>query len=41
MEGRQILDIVLIANEMVDEKRRLGEEGVVFKRPMTMWIGFF
>ncbi|KAL6332066.1 hypothetical protein AAG906_020745 [Vitis piasezkii] len=30
-QGRQILDAVLIANEIVDEKRRLGEEGVVFK----------
>ena len=32
MEGRQILDIVLIANEMVDEKRRLGEESVGFQK---------
>ena len=31
VEGRHILDAVLIANEVVDEKRRLGEEGVVFK----------
>ena len=31
MQGRQILDAVLIANEIVDEKRRTGEEGVVFK----------
>ena len=31
VEGRQILDAVLIANEMVDEKRRSGEEGIVFK----------
>ena len=31
VEGRQILDDVLIANEMVDEKRRSGEKGVVFK----------
>ncbi|RVX06252.1 Transposon TX1 uncharacterized 149 kDa protein [Vitis vinifera] len=31
VEGRQILDAVLIANEVVDEKRRSGEEGVVFK----------
>ncbi|RVW68262.1 hypothetical protein CK203_063575 [Vitis vinifera] len=30
-QGRQILDAVLIANEIMDEKRRLGEEGVVFK----------
>ncbi|RVW83280.1 putative mitochondrial protein [Vitis vinifera] len=28
---RQILDAYLIANEIVDEKRRSGEEGVVFK----------
>ncbi|RVX13392.1 Transposon TX1 uncharacterized 149 kDa protein [Vitis vinifera] len=31
VEGRQILDAVLITNEVVDEKRRSGEEGVVFK----------
>ena len=31
VEGRQILDVVLIANELVDEKRRSREEGVVFK----------
>ena len=30
VEGRHILDAVLIANEVVDEKRRSGEEGVVF-----------
>ena len=31
VQGRQILDAVLIANEIVNEKRRLGKEGVVFK----------
>ncbi|RVW46854.1 Transposon TX1 uncharacterized 149 kDa protein [Vitis vinifera] len=31
IEGRHILDAVLIANEVVDEKRRSGEEGIVFK----------
>ena len=31
VEGRHILDAMLIANEVVDEKRRSGEEGVVFK----------
>ncbi|RVW97045.1 Transposon TX1 uncharacterized 149 kDa protein [Vitis vinifera] len=31
VEGRHILDAVLIANEVVDEKRRSGEEGIVFK----------
>ena len=31
VEGRQILDAVLIANEVVEEKKRSGEEGVVFK----------
>ncbi|RVW26534.1 hypothetical protein CK203_103812 [Vitis vinifera] len=31
VQGRQILDAVLIANEILDEKRRSGEEGVVFK----------
>ena len=31
VQGRHILDAVLIANEIVNEKRRLGEEGVVLK----------
>ena len=31
VQGRQILNAVLIANEIVDEKRRSGEEDVVFK----------
>ena len=31
VKGRQILDVVLIANEIVDERRRSGEEDVVFK----------
>ena len=31
VQGRQILDVVLITNEIVDKKRRSGEEGVVFK----------
>ena len=31
VERRQILNVVLKANEVVDEKRRSGEEGVVFK----------
>ena len=31
VQGRQILDAVLIANEIVDERRRSREEGVVFK----------
>ena len=31
VQGRQILDAVLMANEIVDEKRRSGEKGVVFK----------
>ncbi|RVX13211.1 Transposon TX1 uncharacterized 149 kDa protein [Vitis vinifera] len=31
VQGRQILDAVLIANEIVDEKKRSREEGVVFK----------
>ena len=31
VQGRQIFDAVLIANETVDEKKHLGEEGVVFK----------
>ena len=43
VQGRQILDAVLIANEIVDERRRSGEEGVVFKidflRPCE--LGYF
>ena len=31
VERRQILDTVLIANEVVDEKRRLWDEGIMFK----------
>ena len=31
VQGRQILDAFLISNEIVDEKRQSGEEGVVFK----------
>ncbi|RVW90278.1 Transposon TX1 uncharacterized 149 kDa protein [Vitis vinifera] len=31
VQGRRILDAILIANEIVDEKKRSGEEGVVFK----------
>lgn len=31
VEGKQILDAILIANEVVDEKRCLGRDGVVFK----------
>ncbi|RVX20328.1 Transposon TX1 uncharacterized 149 kDa protein [Vitis vinifera] len=31
VQGRQIMDAVLIANEIVDERRQSGEEGVVFK----------
>ena len=31
VQGRQIFDAMLIANEIVDKKRRFGEEMVVFK----------
>lgn len=31
VEGKQILDAILIANEVVGEKRCLGRDGVVFK----------
>ena len=31
VEERQILDSILVANEVVDEKRHSGEEGIVFK----------
>ena len=31
VEGRQILDVVLIVNEVLDEKRRSREEEIVFK----------
>ncbi|KAL6346450.1 hypothetical protein AAG906_033246 [Vitis piasezkii] len=38
VEGRQILDAVLIANEVVDEKRRSGEEGIMcFKGVHQKW----
>ena len=30
LEGRQILDIVLVENEVVDERRRSGKLGLVF-----------
>ena len=29
--GRQILDVVLVANETVEEYRKLGRSGIVFK----------
>ena len=45
VEERQILDAVLIANEVVDKKRRSGEEGrclkLILKRLMMMWIENF
>ena len=31
MAGRQILDIVLVANETVEEYRKLGRSGIIFK----------
>ena len=31
VQGRQILDVAIIVNEIVDKKRRSREEGVVFK----------
>ncbi|XP_028088431.1 uncharacterized protein LOC114288989 [Camellia sinensis] len=31
VKGRQILDVVLVANEVVDEYRSLGKEGILFK----------
>lgn len=43
VEGRKIFDVVLIANGVLDKKRRFGEEGVVlkieFRRHMIMWTG--
>lgn len=30
LEGRQILDIVLVENEVVDERRHSGKLGLVF-----------
>ena len=29
--GREILDVVLVANEIVEEYRKVGKSGVVFK----------
>ena len=31
VEGRQILDAMMIANKVVDEKKRSRDEGMVFK----------
>ena len=31
MAGRQILDVVLVANEIVKEYKKVGKPGVVFK----------
>ena len=31
VDGRQILDVVLVANELMDEKKGLREEEVVLK----------
>lgn len=31
MKDRQIMDGVLIANELMDSKKRSGKEGVIFK----------
>ena len=31
VEGRQILDVFLVANEVVDERRCFGESRVIFK----------
>ncbi|RVW34503.1 putative ribonuclease H protein [Vitis vinifera] len=42
VQGRQILDAVLIANEIVDEKRRSGEEGVMEEMDERLLVlGFF
>ncbi|RVW59408.1 hypothetical protein CK203_106241 [Vitis vinifera] len=38
VQGRQILDAVLIANEIVDEKRRSGEKGVGFSSRWRKWM---
>ena len=41
--GRQILDIVLVANELVKEYRKAGRAGIVlkidFEKLMIMWSG--
>ena len=43
--NRQIIDVVLMANEVVEEVRATGRKGVMLKsiskRPMIMWNGSF
>ena len=43
VKGRQILDAILIANVVVDEKRRSRRKGLclknILKKRMIIWIG--
>jgi hypothetical protein len=45
IQGRQILDPILIANECLDSRIRYGESSVLsklnLKKPMIMLIGIF
>ena len=41
LEGRQILDVVLVSNETFDLMLRSNSYGILFKLDMTMLIEIF